>query len=49
MAIPVPILARGTTITGHVAAGAGFRGLATTVPALLLQVAALQKTNFIPN
>jgi len=49
MAIPVPVLTRGTTITGHVAAGAGFRGLATAVPALLLHVAALQKVNCIPN
>lgn len=41
MTIPIPVLARGAAVAGHVAAGAGFRGLATAVPALLLQVAAL--------
>lgn len=41
MAVPVAVLARGTAVAGHVAAGAGFGGLAAAVPALLLQVAAL--------
>lgn len=41
MTVPVAVLARGTAVTGHVAAGACFGGLAAAVPALLLQVAAL--------
>lgn len=41
MTVPVTILARGAAVARHVAAGAGFGGLAAAVPALLLQVAAL--------
>jgi len=49
VAVPIPVLTRGAAIACHVATGAGFRGLATAVPALLLQIAALKVLKIFKN